>query len=477
MLRQYYTEFEALGYDQWLADISYYEATLGDMATASLDQNFKEELGAIEQWFRVLNDAERTSALYSLLGQATQVQIRFLIMVLQQKANQDPLSDILSPANFNKDVMSQQSMQGIPRAMPSPSFYRPAHSSNIDHAAIQQMFPDAAAALANQRAELNRKKNGQSIVGVPASGTIQTTLSLPPKEDGARTPWTPSFRKNLDSPARPKSAEPQNSNNARVASSGTPLRNSRTDLSATSAPYSPFGETGGGSWASMTNTPATAMFPPITSSMERMSLADDSRNLSANTGFGGNISGPEQDLRNLRKPIRSVSEAGHANALPIAPVMMYDENGQLMSLQAAQHLSSPITSRHMQPLLSTPTQMGAWHLINPTSNGFVFPSSSPAMSMEGYGSDHSNVRRRTPQPKPAENPADLRLLNDIPAWLRQLRLHKYTDELKSTKWQDLVRLDDAGLEAKGISAQGARRKLLKAFEVVNQAMTTGQLQA
>jgi len=29
------------------------------------------------------------------------------------------------------------------------------------------------------------------------------------------------------------------------------------------------------------------------------------------------------------------------------------------------------------------------------------------------------------------------------------------------QWQDLVALDDAGLEAKGVNALGARRKLLK----------------
>jgi hypothetical protein len=62
--------------DKWFEDLQHYEATLEEMAAASLDQNFKEELGAIEQWFRVLSEAERTAALYSLLQSATQVQIR-----------------------------------------------------------------------------------------------------------------------------------------------------------------------------------------------------------------------------------------------------------------------------------------------------------------------------------------------------------------------------------------------------------------
>jgi hypothetical protein len=72
------------------------------MATASLDQNFKEELSAIEQWFRVLSEAERTAALYSLLQHSTQVQIRFFITVLQQMARNDPMGALLSPANPEK---------------------------------------------------------------------------------------------------------------------------------------------------------------------------------------------------------------------------------------------------------------------------------------------------------------------------------------------------------------------------------------
>ena len=47
---------------QWLADIDQYETTLEEMATATLDQDFKDELSAIEQWFRVLSEAERTAA-------------------------------------------------------------------------------------------------------------------------------------------------------------------------------------------------------------------------------------------------------------------------------------------------------------------------------------------------------------------------------------------------------------------------------
>ncbi len=87
---------------QWIADIDQYETTLEEMATATLDQDFKDELSAIEQWFRVLSEAERTAALYALLQQTTQVQIRFFIQVLQQMGKNHPMSGVLSPSTFDK---------------------------------------------------------------------------------------------------------------------------------------------------------------------------------------------------------------------------------------------------------------------------------------------------------------------------------------------------------------------------------------
>ncbi|KAK9322929.1 hypothetical protein V1517DRAFT_338297 [Lipomyces orientalis] len=64
---------------------------------------------------------------------------------------------------------------------------------------------------------------------------------------------------------------------------------------------------------------------------------------------------------------------------------------------------------------------------------------------------------------------DNALLNDIPAWLRSLRLHKYTDNLKDLKWEDLVHLSEDQLVDRGVSALGARRKMLKIFKTVREA--------
>jgi hypothetical protein len=70
----------------------------------------------------------------------------------------------------------------------------------------------------------------------------------------------------------------------------------------------------------------------------------------------------------------------------------------------------------------------------------------------------------------AEEDVDPALLTDIPGWLRSLRLHKYTPNFEGSKWQDMVMMDEAALEAKGVAALGARRKMLKTFELVRKKM-------
>ncbi|KAJ3052834.1 hypothetical protein HK097_005596, partial [Rhizophlyctis rosea] len=65
---------------------------------------------------------------------------------------------------------------------------------------------------------------------------------------------------------------------------------------------------------------------------------------------------------------------------------------------------------------------------------------------------------------------DLEALKDIPGWLRSLRLHKYTPTFENMSWKEMIKLDEDALIAKGVSALGARRKMLKVFEMVKKEM-------
>ena len=61
------------------------------------------------------------------------------------------------------------------------------------------------------------------------------------------------------------------------------------------------------------------------------------------------------------------------------------------------------------------------------------------------------------------------VLNDA-TWLHSLRLHKYTPNFEGMSWKGLVLMDEQALEAQGVAALGARKKMLKTFEVVRKKM-------
>jgi len=72
--------------------------------------------------------------------------------------------------------------------------------------------------------------------------------------------------------------------------------------------------------------------------------------------------------------------------------------------------------------------------------------------------------------KDKEEEVDPKLLEDIPSWFRSLRLHKYTPNFQGMYWRDIVIMDEEALEAQGVAVVGARRKMLKTFELVRAKM-------
>ena len=98
---------------------------------------------------------------------------------------------------------------------------------------------------------------------------------------------------------------------------------------------------------------------------------------------------------------------------------------------------------------------------------------SPGSGRHG-GSTRSTTDRRSSVrtgggDKPDEE-VDPTLLEDLPAWLRSLRLHKYTPNFEGMTWRQMVVMNEQQLEDKGVAALGARRKMLKTFELVRTKM-------
>ena len=62
------------------------------------------------------------------------------------------------------------------------------------------------------------------------------------------------------------------------------------------------------------------------------------------------------------------------------------------------------------------------------------------------------------------------VLNDVVGWPRTLRLHKHTPNFEGMTWKEMVMMDEQALEAQGVAALVARRKILKTFEIVRRKM-------
>lgn len=259
---------------------------------------------------------------------------------------------------------------------------------------------------------------------------------------------------------------------------------------------------GNGNWASMVNTPMAASFNTASSSQQEMLANATAMKLAALSTVNNRFA--LDDVRKFRRA-RS-NDGGHGassqgplspglqSTMPPANVVMINEHGQILTreqvlaMQAHQNAGGfgGGRSRPSSPGMPVPgSGFGQMGFAPAQNNGFLtasYDGSSPlnnGMGVpsfhapgEGYLSDHSEMNRgRSPRgrrgsSKPPEDPTDPSLLQDIPSWLRSLRLHKYTDNLKDMNWTDLIELNDHDLEERGVNALGARRKMLKVFEQV-----------
>ncbi|THH27660.1 hypothetical protein EUX98_g6526 [Antrodiella citrinella] len=561
---------EAEAIDQWFENLQNYEVTLEEMAAASLDVNFKEELSAIEQWFKVLSEAERTAALYSLLQHSTQVQIRFFITVLQQMARADPMTALLSPA-LGGSMQSQMEAKlanmslkspGLKSNLPSSPTARNFSGSHLNNylspdSANNLASPtpnDPAATLAQQRAKLNASHR----ISAPA-------LASQVGPDG-RNAWN----------ATPNQlAQVDETNNAQELTIPSPNANASrpksTDFSGLANAFKSPREGGsealspmvGDSWASMVNTPLIPMFQkernpaqsldaaavklndwsgngpgvPLMSDppkrLNRLSKGNDDdnsvghqpqqqqqqqhtnnhhqqqqqqqrnvsgglRNVSGNNGFGG-----ASGWNGSRSPALSATSGRYSDDgnNGMNGLGMGGFNGLGMGMPGGGLNMAALAAAGMSPL--GVNAFGNMNMFNNMQNlaamglsaeqilTMQMAAATGQLGQQGLGAFGMGMQ---PQPSPGarsgrtsvrspglkssstrdgkkdEEDVDPKLLEDIPGWLRSLRLHKYTPNFEGMYWKDMVMMDEAALEAKGVAALGARRKMLKTFEIVRKKM-------
>ncbi|POW01594.1 hypothetical protein PSTT_12369 [Puccinia striiformis] len=283
---------EAEAIDKWFEDLQSYEATLEEMATASLDVSLRKRI-------RLLTDPHRTNSSWVrssngsvflvrrtyrcpilFVAIVNQVQIRFFITVLQQMARSDPMTALLSPAPTGNGVSMKQQMEAklaqLTKMSPaSPivrQFARQSLGTNVNNPSNEPFLSpnsallsesnsfngganDAAATLASQRAKLQSKAANR----VSAPGQLLGDSSL-------KSPKWSNFSGTVEEEAQSRSASPRpKSTSSEINPSANQHASNAPTLSRT-LPSPRLGQESqmspavGGSWASQVNTPLVPMF-------------------------------------------------------------------------------------------------------------------------------------------------------------------------------------------------------------------------
>lgn len=531
----------------------------------------------MHQGFRVLSEAERTAALYSLLQHSTQVQIRFFITVLQQMARSDPMTALLSPG-MGGSMQAQMEAKLLSMGLKSPGFPPPSPSARNFNGAPSQntnnnfLTPDsalnnnsspaasgdAAATLAQQRARLKASNADAASRRISAPGTLSNTgdgrnVWQPPQlgQVAERDPSPvaeqapPSPGPTTNSTARPKSTDFTGVANSFKARTST---ESSSDAAGAGVGQDVLSPMTSGNWASMVNTPLVPMFAENKPNLDnaasklatwkstgagasgqasgRINLADaktfrrtskSSTPAQSSDANGGNIYGDDGNLLapgsgaskspNTKSPntnqgfnqmwpgmqrspgLSSASSnrfnpeeqlaAGMPFGLPgmgmgspnmpmgMSPLMSGLGGFNMMNLGMGMNGIDPIQAQYLAAQIAAGQFAGFPGMQNPMmGRGTRGPASARGGS--GMGSNKSQSGRGGDgKPEDDINPD---LLNDIPAWLRSLRLHKYTPNFEGVTWREMVVMDEKTLEDRGVAALGARRKMLKTFEAVRTKM-------
>ncbi|TFK44481.1 hypothetical protein BDQ12DRAFT_620619 [Crucibulum laeve] len=212
------------------------------------------------------------------------------------------------------------------------------------------------------------------------------------------------------------------------------------------------GTVGDNSWASMVNTPLVPMFKNDTSA-------------------GAAAEGSKAGLPGLGMlnpyTLNMLANAGlssEAQLLAVQLIMSGLVQPTGLTTQQAQPQAQPKSSKKPSQANNWRTPTSARYPASALRSSGLRSSGLKSAALKSSGLDSASLD----SPKVEDfNPE---MLNDIPAWLRSLRLHKYTACFDGLSWQEMVVLDDATLESKGVAALGARRRLLRTFEHVRKEM-------
>jgi len=356
------------GFDRWIKDFQKYESILNEMAKVSADTKYKDELDTIEKWFKVLNEPERTTALYTLLQHSTQDQLRFFVAVSQQMIR--PQESKPSPVAEPQVRPKLGKLSFRPPSLNLPDLESPVTPTPVTakESAIEEQSHHSLLA----QAVMNREAQSQATPSVEGNWS-----------NLVNTPMIPMFQKDKN----PKDTKP---------------------LSST---------------ASLPGFPG--INPYTLNMLANAGLSAEAQVLAAQLVMSG-----------LVQPTGLAAQSSAKPKKPQAP-----------------NWRTPTSARYPASALGGLRSSSGLKSSGLKSSGLTAPQ-TPLSAMDS----------------PREEDFDPEMLKDIPGWLRSLRLHKYTSAFDGLTWEQMVVLDDATLETKGVAALGARRRLLRTFEHVRKRM-------
>jgi len=373
---------EAEANDRLFEELTYYERTLEEMAQAKLDDNFREELKAIEQWFSVLSNCERTTALYSLLQQATPIQIRFFITVLQQMAQRETSGNVEKA--HEREFLYPKS-PGMNSKKFHPRYSAPIDENHLKKANDDNIYhhphhDDNRGFMNNRRASTHSLKAKDEL--------SKQKLDLEMTGMGGAQGWALNNYGNNQNNLRERTSSLQQQQHHNGFKNNNHINTKRS--------------------FNKMNSPKSPAFPKPLSPLITKNNGND-KNMPPVSPGGSNKWGS------------SSNRGGYAHS------EYSDVDDDANSRRGSQY-----------------------HRAGSTAGSTTAGSVS--------GKDKGKIPDKI----------ELELLEDIPTWLRSLRLHKYNPIFESMSWKDMVILNDEELTQKGVAALGARRKLLKVFAMVQE---------
>ncbi|KAH6559764.1 hypothetical protein BASA50_000787 [Batrachochytrium salamandrivorans] len=517
-----YKSPEAEAIDRWFEDLSYYERTLEQMTRAKLDDHFREELRAIEKWFNVLSDPERTTALYTLLQNTTQVQIRFFVTVLQQMTPRDQLAGPLSPTQTASTAALQPTKAPpVPIvSIPSPMTHPDSEgSTEDDFVSVNKMalarnsrrlydrhsatFSDdkftqvlgstrlsrdsldfgeefaSSRYMAPSAGSANSAPNVKRI-STSSSGSGRTSSAIGSSSVRPKTPVDdPVMSANWSVGGTPAVSERTTSLNigvvpprigARTTSnqspllpgSHTPLESGFTAFRPTLSPSRPLSPGHGSSSSHLavsSNPAALGDYPPVSPLRTSLSMVSGVHPNGIPT-MGSTFPTP------LDMSVGAPS--GWTTAATEDPITQEWNKGGDAAPLGANNPSTSTVDHAVAGGVSLGTSV-------PVSGTMSYATSE--FSDDGGDYDHGDLRSRGGVGGPHHKEkgkipesVDLEAIKDIPSWLRSLRLHKYTPIFENDNWRAMILLSEEDLIQRGVAALGARRKMMKVFELVRKEL-------